>query len=89
MTDSDAYNPKPSRPVSYCASWCSDCKRSKALLESKNINYLDIDIGKDHEAYVFIEKLTRRVRTPTIIFPDGTILTEPSDEVLSHKLGVA
>ncbi len=89
MQNPDVCNPKPSRIVNYCASWCPDCKRSKALLDSQKIDYLDIDIGKDHEAYIFIEKLTRRVRTPTLVFPDGTILIEPSDDALSRQLGVA
>lgn len=89
MSNPDAYNPKPSRLVLYSTAWCPDCKRSKSLLDSQNIDYLDIDIGKDTDAYLFVEKLTRRVRIPTIIFPDGTILIEPSDEVLSRQLGVS
>ncbi|HEY3311860.1 MAG TPA: glutaredoxin family protein [Anaerolineales bacterium] len=89
MSSPDFYNQKPSRLVLYSAAWCPDCKRSKALLDSHGIDYLDIDIGKDNEAFIFVEKLTRRVRIPTIIFPDGTVLIEPSDEILSRQLGVA
>jgi len=88
MVDSDFYNPKPSRLVFYSAAWCPDCTRSKALLEKHHIDYLDIDIGKDNDAFIFVEKLTRRVRIPTLIFPDSTILIEPSDEALVEKLGV-
>jgi mycoredoxin len=47
-----------------------------------------VDIGKDRDAFAFVEKLTRRVRIPTIIFPDGAILIEPSDEELAQKLGI-
>ena len=89
MPNSDNYNPKPSRLVLYSAAWCPDCKRSKAILESHKVDYLDVDIGKDNEAFIFVEKLTRRVRIPTLVFPDGTILIEPSDEALSRQLGVA
>ena len=89
MPNPDRFNPKPSRLVLYSAAWCPDCKRSKALLDSHNIDYLDIDIGKDNNAYIFVEKLTRRVRVPTLIFPDSTILIEPSDEVLGQHLGIA
>ena len=89
MPNPDAYNTKPSRLVHYSTSWCPDCKRTKALLENQNIDHLEIDIGQDLEAYAFVEKLTRRVRTPTLIFPDGTILIEPSDEALSRQLGVS
>ncbi len=88
MDNSNIANPKPSQLVVYSASWCPDAKRSKALLDIHNIDYLDIDIGKNNEAYIFIEKLTRRVQIPTIIFPDGSILIEPNDEILSKQLGV-
>lgn len=86
MTDRDVYNTKPSTIVMYSASWCPDCKRSKQFLNSRGIKYLEIDIGKDNEAYLFVEKITRRVRIPTIIFPDGTIMIEPSDSNLAFKL---
>jgi len=84
----DIYNPKPSRIVVYSASWCPDCKRSKALLDGFKTHYLIVDIGKDTDAFIFVEKLTRRVRIPTLIFPDGTILLEPADDELKQKLGV-
>jgi glutaredoxin len=88
MTNSDVCNPKPTCLVVYSTSWCPDCKRSKAFLERHNIAYLDIDIGKDNDAFVFIEKLTRRVRIPTLIFPDGMIMVEPGDDALQHKLEI-
>lgn len=87
MTNTDLNNPQPSKLVMYSTSWCPDCKRSKALLDSKQVEYLNVDIGKDNDAYIFVEKITRRVRIPTIIFPDGTILIEPSDEALERQLG--
>ena len=89
MTDStDLYNPRPTSIVLYSASWCPDCKRSKKFLDGHQIKYLDVDIGKDNDAFIFVEKLTRRVRIPTLIFPDGAILIEPEDEELKKKLGV-
>lgn len=88
MIAPDIYNPKPSRLVFYSASWCPDCKRTKALLDQYQVDYLGVDIGKDTEAFIFIEKLTRRVRIPTLVFPDGAILVEPSDDVLSRQLGL-
>ena len=88
MANNDLYNPQPSKLVMYSTSWCPDCKRSKALLDNKQVDYINVDIGKDNDAYIFVEKITRRVRIPTIIFPDGTILIEPSDEALERQLGV-
>jgi len=88
MADANFYNPKPSKIVFYSAAWCPDCKRSKLLLDQHQIDYVSVDIGKDNDAFIFIEKLTRRVRIPTLIFPDGTVMVEPEDSVLAQKLGV-
>lgn len=86
MTEQDIYNLKPSKIVIYTTSWCPACKRTKAFLSSHEIEYLEVDIGKDNEAYHFLEKLTRRVRIPTVFFPDGTMMIEPSDESLFTKI---
>ena len=87
MSEIDLYQLRPSRLVMYGTSWCPDSKRSKNFLENHKIDFLNIDIGKDNTAYIFLNKLTSRVRVPTLIFPDGTILIEPSDDVLSEKIG--
>jgi len=87
MTES-LYTHQPEKLAFYSTSWCPDSKRSKALLDAHQIDYTLIDIGKNLEAFIFIERLTRRVRIPTLIFPDKTVLIEPSDEELSLKLGI-
>lgn len=88
MSNPDAYNLKPGHVVMYSASWCPDCKRARAFFIEHNIEFLDIDLGKDIDGYLFVEGLTRRVRVPTIIFPDAAILIEPSNEALAQQLGV-
>jgi glutaredoxin len=70
----------------YSTSWCPDCKRSRTFLGESKVKFQEIDIGKDNEAFLFIEKLTRRVRIPTIVFPSGTILVEPTNEELKRNL---
>jgi glutaredoxin len=87
--NSDLYNPNPNMIVVYSTTWCPDCRRSRTLLSNQKIQHVEVDIGKDRDAFAFVEKLTRRVRIPTIIFPDGAILIEPSDEELAKKLGIA
>jgi glutaredoxin len=83
--NADLYNPKPAKIVMYSTSWCPDCRRSRAFMTTHNFQHIEVDIGKDRDAFSFVEKLTRRVRIPTIVFPDGTILIEPTDEELGHK----
>jgi glutaredoxin-like protein len=73
----------------YAAEWCWDCRRARRFLEQHQITYqwIDIDQNKDAEAYVIqINRGNRSV--PTILFPDGSILVEPSNAQLAAKLGV-
>ena len=88
MPESDLYNERPAGIVMYSASWCPDCKRAKSFLARHNITYLDVDIGRDNEAFLFVERITRRVRIPTFVFPDGSVMIEPEDLELAHKLGI-
>lgn len=71
----------------YGANWCSDCRRSKRLLDSKNINYQWIDVDNNEKALETVKSLNNGKRIiPTIVFPDGDILVEPTDSELSAKL---
>ncbi len=85
MTERDICNPKPSTVVMYSTSWCPDCKRAKQFFNSRGIGYIEVDIGKDNDSFLFVEKITRRVRIPTIVFPDGIIMIEPADSTLAEK----
>ena len=84
---SDLYNPNPSQIVLYGVSWCPDCRRARKVLAEKQASYLDIDIDQDAQAAAFVTKHNHGFRSvPTIIFPDGSSLTEPDNQSLSAKL---
>ena len=71
----------------YGADWCSDCKRSKRLLDSKNIEYTWVDVDNNEAALQTVKSLNQGKRiNPTIVFPNGDILVEPTDSQLSSKL---
>lgn len=72
----------------YTTSWCSDCHRAKYLLDEYGIPYVNIDVEENAEAMAFVKQINegRRV-VPTIIFPDKTILVEPSNAQLAEKVG--
>ena len=73
----------------YGAPWCPDCKRSKKFLAEHRIPYEWIDIDDDAEGLRFVETLQKGGRTiPTVLFPGGSYLLEPSDEDLARKLGL-
>ena len=73
----------------YGAPWCPDCRRSKKFLGEHRIEYDWIDIDQEAEGLRFVEDLQNGGRTiPTVIFPDGSNLLEPSNEELAVKLGL-
>ena len=74
--------------VVYGTSWCGATRRCRSFIESCGIVYRWIDIDQDAEGRRFVEQVNRGYHSvPTIVFPDGSILVEPSDEQLRSKLG--
>lgn len=71
------------------ATWCPDCKRAKAFLNNHRIEYDWVDMEIDPTAQAEVERINEGKRIiPTIIFEDGSILTEPSNDELADKLGI-
>ena len=73
----------------YGAHWCPDCRRSKQFLGEYQIpyNWVNIEEDKAGEQYVLEKNSGMRI-IPTIEFPDGSILVEPSNAELAAKLGL-
>jgi thioredoxin reductase (NADPH) len=73
----------------YGASWCPDCRRAKKFLADQRIAYEWLDIEGDLS---LLEEVQRRNDgndvIPTIVFPDGSHLAEPTNEQLAEKLGI-
>jgi len=73
----------------YTTSWCSDCHRAKYLLDEYGILYISIDVEENAEGMAFVKQVNNGKRVvPTIVFPDKTILVEPSNARLAEKVGV-
>jgi thioredoxin reductase (NADPH) len=73
----------------YGANWCPDCRRAKAFFGEQRVHYDYIDVDRHPEAIADVERINHGMRSiPTIIFPDGSILVEPSNTELAHKLGL-
>jgi len=86
---SDLYNLKPSGIMVYSTVWCPDCKRAKQFFGEQRVGYTNVDIEQNKKAMAFVEKINNGMRIiPTIIFPDGEILVEPSNAQLAEKLGL-
>jgi mycoredoxin len=73
--------------VIYSTAWCVDCWRAKQVMDSMQVAYTEIDISQDPEATERVMQLNRGYRSvPTIIFPDGSVMTEPRTYALVEKL---
>lgn len=70
----------------YGAEWCSDCRRSKKLLDEKGVAYEYIDLEAVPEAAEAALAISGRTNIPVIVFSDGTHQVEPSNADLKAKL---
>ena len=71
----------------YGAEWCPDCHRSKNYLEQQKVPYEWIDVDQNDKAQEYIRQLNQnRMIIPTILFPDGSVLVEPTNAELARKL---
>lgn len=86
MTANDLYTRQPSQIVMYLVDWCPDCKRAKFFFKRNNIPVIEVNVDADHQAETFIQQLNSGSRSvPTIVFPDGSLLVEPSNAALQEK----
>lgn len=74
----------------YGASWCPDCRRAKRFLSDQRIAFEWHDVESDPAGLTLVqERNGGNSVIPTIVFPDGSHLSEPSNEELADKLGLA
>jgi len=77
----------PSQIIMYTTEYCSDCLRAKKFFEANNIPHVRIGLEDNEEATNFVIGVNNGYRSvPTIVFPDGSILVEPSWEELKAKI---
>ncbi len=70
----------------YGTVWCGDTIRAKRLFEKYKVDFDWINIDKDPEGVQRVKEINNGYKSvPTIIFPDGSILVEPDDEILKNK----
>jgi len=73
--------------IIYGTTWCPDCARAKQFLDRQHFPYQWVDIEKDAQARAYVEQVNQGYHiVPTIVFPDGSILVEPSNAELAQKL---
>ena len=74
----------------YGTSWCGDTRRARTFFAEHQIEYEWIDIDQDKVAAEYVMSVNHGNRSvPTILFPDGSVLVEPSSYQLKEKLNIA
>ena len=79
----------PARITMYGAAWCGDCRRSKALLDRRGVDYDYVDLEVEFDGAERAKAISGRTQIPVVVFPDGTHFTEPTDAELAGKLDEA
>jgi mycoredoxin len=65
--------------IMYSTVWCGYCRRLKSQMEREGIPYVEVDIENDPVATELVMSVNGGMQTvPTLVFPDGSALTNPS-----------
>lgn len=76
--------------IVYGTNWCYDSRRARKIFDENKIPYTWINIDEDPDGRKYVESVNHGNRSvPTIVFPDGSILVEPSNSELMSRLGLS
>ncbi|HEY5832610.1 mycoredoxin [Streptomyces sp.] len=71
----------------YSTTWCGYCRRLKTQLDREGIAYTEINIEEDAASAKFVELANGGNQTvPTVLFADGSTLTNPSVAQVKQKI---
>ena len=71
----------------YTTPWCGYCQRLKGQLDREGISYDIVDIEQHPEAAEIVESANNGSQTvPTLVYTDGTAMTNPSVAQVKEKL---
>jgi mycoredoxin len=78
----------PEAPVTmYTTQWCGYCVRLKKLMQREGIEFAEVDIENDAQAAELVMQANGGNRTvPTLLFRDGTALTNPGIDQVKAQL---
>lgn len=78
--------PEPGSVVVYATGWCAFCRRLLAALPALDVPFTVVDVEADDAAARFVESVNGGNRVvPTVVFADGTTLTNPEPTQVQAK----
>jgi mycoredoxin len=71
----------------FTTQWCGYCVRLKKMMQREGIDFAEVDIENDGAAAELVMQANGGNRTvPTLVFRDGTALTNPSIDQVKSQL---
>ena len=71
----------------YTTSWCGYCVRLKKMMQREGIEFAEVNIETDESAADLVMRANGGNRTvPTLVFADGSALTNPSIDQVKSQL---
>jgi len=80
----------PGQLTMYTTTWCGFCRNLKKQLARDGIEIAEVDIERDEAAAEFVMSVNGGNQTvPTVVFPDGTALVNPSAAQVKAQLAAS
>jgi mycoredoxin len=77
----------PATLTVYSTTWCGYCRILKNTLDREGIEYVEVDVDEIPNAADFVMSVNGGNRTvPTVHFPNGAALTNPSLAQVKEQL---
>lgn len=71
----------------YTTSWCGYCRRLTSGLTAAEIGFTEVDVDHDDQAATLVTSLNAGNRTvPTVVFADGSSLTNPQVNEVAARI---
>jgi mycoredoxin len=77
----------PGQLTMYTTPWCGYCRNLKKQLARDGIEMAEVDIERDLAAAQYVMSVNGGNQTvPTVVFPDGAVLVNPSASQVRDRL---
>jgi mycoredoxin len=71
----------------YSNPWCGYCRRLKGQMERAGVTFAEVDIEQQPESAELVMRVNGGNQTvPTVVFSDGSALTNPSLRQVTERL---
>jgi mycoredoxin len=71
----------------YTTTWCAFCRRLKSQLAAEGIEMAEVNIEEEPGAAEYVMSVNGGNQTvPTLVFPDGSTMTNPSAAEVKQRL---